>query len=139
MRASNLAVLFTCLSLAGVTLAAEKDADKDAKDKPAATPAAEQTKTGTLGAKPTTAPADVVAVLYTLDADYRLLATGDTAAKLEALAKKVAKVKVTGTIDGKTMTVSQVVDLEKKADGSADGKDKRGDRGDRRKAKSDQN
>jgi len=135
MRAATLAVLFTCLSLAGAILAA----DKDSKDKPPAAPAGEQTKIGTLGVKATTAPAEVVAVLYTPDVDFKLLAAGDVAKKLEEFAKKVAKVKVTGTVDGDKMTVSQVVNLEQKAGDKGDGKDRKGGKGDRKKTKDGQN
>ena len=112
MRAATWVVLFTCLCFGG----AASGADKDTKDKPAAAPAGELTKIGTIGMKATSAPSEVVAMLYTPEADLKLLATGDVAKKLEEFAKKVAKVKVTGTLAGDKMTVSQVINLEQKAD-----------------------
>ncbi|MGD0090980.1 MAG: hypothetical protein ABSE73_13765 [Planctomycetota bacterium] len=134
MRTPILALLFIGSSLAVVAPAA----DEEKKDKPAATaPAAgEVTKTGTIGVKSVTAAADVVAMFYTPDKDYKLLAAEDEAGKLEELAKKKTKVKLTGTIAGDKFTVTQVVDLEHHADDKG-GKDKgdKGDKGDRKKKK----
>ncbi|HYG76692.1 MAG TPA: hypothetical protein VEK08_16935 [Planctomycetota bacterium] len=98
MRVHVLTALFTCLILSGTARSAE------------------ETKSGTLGAKPITAAADVVAVLYDGADTISLSATGDVVAKLEELAKKSAKVQLTGTVDGKTMVVTKIVETEQKAD-----------------------
>jgi len=137
MRTRILAVLFTCLSLAGSALAA----DTETKAPAGAAPAGEVTKTGTVGVKPTTAPADVVAVLYTADLDYKLLAGEDIAKKLEELAKKMAKVQVTGVVTGDKLKVSQVAEVGAKATDKADTKDKKDAKdakADRKKKKKDQ-
>ncbi|MCY3023465.1 MAG: hypothetical protein NTW87_31180 [Planctomycetota bacterium] len=159
MRPAIVAVLLTALSLVGVAPAAEGDAktkpaegdakakpaDGDAKSKAGGADAVEQTKTGTVGVKLPTVAADVVAVLYTMDVDYKLLATGDIAVKLGELAKLKTRVQVTGAITGDTMKVSQVVDLEHKMDDKKkDGGDKKNpgdkkDAGDRKRKKKDQN
>jgi hypothetical protein len=87
----------------------------------------EKTLIGTVGAKPTTAPADIVAVFYSSMTNYKLMATGDVAAKLELCAKKIAKVKLTGTVKDDTITVSQVTSLDSSVDNNPP-KDKKKDR-----------
>ena len=134
MRTPIMVLLFVALGLGTVALAA----DADAKDKPAASAAGEQTKTGTVGVKPSTAAADVVAMFYTPDGDYKLLATGEAVAKIEELAKRKAKAKLTGTVAGDKFTVSQVVDLEPKADNKGARDKNTDDKADRKRRKKDQ-
>jgi hypothetical protein len=140
MRIAIAAVLLTALTLAGGTLAADKEAPAKGGDKDAATKGADndaapkgdqQVKTGTVGVKSVTAAAEVVAMLYTMDKDYKLIATGDLVTRLEDLAKKKTKAEITGAIADDKITVSKVVDLEHKTEDKKQG-------GGKRKKKSDQ-
>jgi len=94
----------------------------------------EQTKAGKIGMKALNAPEGVVAVLYVGDAPVDLTATGETAAKLEELAKRGANVSVTGTAQEKSFAVTKVAEAadekgeepkKKKKEGKKPGKKKK--------------
>ncbi len=122
MRVKSLAVLVTCLVLSSVARA-------------------DDTKAGTLATKPIAAAAEVVAVLNDGTDTITLTATGDIATKLDELAKKGAKVSVTGTVNGKTMAVTGVMETaDPKAENKDDGKKKKkGEKGEKKKKKAEKN
>lgn len=120
MQVKGLAVLVMCLILSSAARA-------------------DDTKSGTLALKPETAAADVVAVLTDGADTYTLSASGDVATKLGELAKKGAKVQLSGTVKEKTMQVTAVTETTDTPKAADDKADKKKNKGDKKKKKADKN
>jgi len=134
MRAVHVVALSLCAFAGGFAGGFAVAADGEA---PAVTAAGEQRKSGTLGAKPATAGADIVAVLHSAGTDFNLAANPATAAKIEELLKKNASVQISGSVTGDKMTVSDISEAvaEKAADETKKGKMKKNGKGEKKKKK----
>ncbi|HEY3321407.1 MAG TPA: hypothetical protein VGP72_13125 [Planctomycetota bacterium] len=150
MAARAFFALVICFGLCSVLAAAEgggkeKKGDGKAGDgKAAEAKGPEDNRVGTLGPKPVTADAGVLAMLYTAGTDYSLSGGDDIAQTLQDLAKKGAKVRAYGTVDGNKIKVSRIVELDAKPEDAKKGKkkdksDKKKDGADSKAKKTEQN